>query len=139
MPLPNSRIIPPGWSAHHRGPLESAWTGVCEVTRTGGTGTTDEHGEWTPGSSTLVYSGPCRLVHVVGDEQEAFQGGDKLSFRRYLVQIRADTEVRVGDFVQVLSAPSTAVVGRQFRVESYNLGTEGWSTDLLVTEFQEGT
>lgn len=138
MPLPNSRIIPPGWSAHHRGPLESAWTGTCRITRATGGGTTDDNGVWTPGGEVLLYDGPCRLVVSVGDEQAIHQGGERISFRDYMIQVRAETDVAVGDTVEITSAPNASAVGCMYRVETYGNGTETWSTDLIVTEFQGG-
>lgn len=137
MPLagPGSRVIPPRWSEHHQATATATMTGECVITRQSDDGTTNDDGTWTPGPSTTIYTGPCRVIARTTDERIKVVGEEQETYRRYQVSIRHDApDIVVGDLVNVTLAVDPGLVGKQFRVADIVYGTEQWQRDLICDE-----
>lgn len=138
MPLPGTRVIPIDWSEHHQPTADLTMTSQCQVTRNNGSGTTGDDGTWTPPPVVVIYSGICRVVREPGEELNPISGDQRLTTRRYSVQLKVDAgEILVGDVLTITSG-NDQILGRSFRVESARVSSEEWSRNLVVIEFEEG-
>lgn len=141
MPLPSTRVIPAGWSGHHRPVVEGTLTSAGTITRKAATGTTRPDGTYVPPATVTIYDGPLRMVKDTEDERHPVTGEKRLTTRRYEVQLLADAaEVFVNDVLTITaaSAENQRLVGRRLRVESARVASEEWSRNLIVIEFEEG-
>jgi hypothetical protein len=137
MPLPNSRVVLPRWSQHHRPTASGTMTGACRITRITGEGTTGPDGTWTPPDETTVYTGPCRVVAATNDGQYLTGEQTQLTRRDYDVAVEWDAAVvAIGDTVTVTSARDPRLTGMQFRVQDVRHGTEQWQRNLLCEEIE---
>lgn len=138
MPLPGTRVIPAGWSAHHRPAATDTMTASCVITRPAGTGTSSPDGTWTPGLATAVYSGPCRVQALDTDERLRARGETQETQRRYLVAVRYDAaDLALGDLVAVTSAVDPHLAGKKLRVIDLRYGSEQWQRDLICGEKED--
>jgi hypothetical protein len=134
MPLPGTRVIPDGWSAHHRPTATGTMTGRCTIRRTAGEGTTGADGTWTPDAGADVYDGPCRL-QALSNERVEVAGETQDTVRRYLVVIEHDADhVEIGDEVEITAAKDAQAVGMTLRIVDVRYGTEQWERDLIAEE-----
>jgi hypothetical protein len=139
MPLPTTRVIPDGWSQHHRPTATATMTATCTITRTTGDGTTGPDGTWTPGTTSSVYDGPCRVTALQRPERLLVVGEDAVRERRYDVAVRYDTnEVHVDDVLQVTKSKDAGLVGLQFRVVDVRYDSEQWERILGCEEIEAG-
>lgn len=135
MPLPNTRVIHPDWSEHHRPTATGTMTATCTITRGGGEGTTDPDGTWTPGAPTTVYTGACRMQALTTNERIEVAGDTQTTVRRYLLAVEYDTDqVEIGDTVTITAAVDVDAVGMTLRVVDVRYGSEQWQRDLIVEE-----
>lgn len=141
--LPNTRVIPAGWAAHHRPAANSTMTGVCELTGPGGPPTWDNP-EGTPGT-ILATDVPCRVQQLTG-ENEAEAAGQDVHSRDYLVTLPL---ALVPDLVVTDHGPWVRVtgyqpgheqdgdphlVGRSLKVLAVQHGTLLWERDLVCRD-----
>lgn len=140
MPLPNTRVIPQGWSAHHRPTAAGTMTGTCTITAPGGEGTTGPDGDWTPGTGTTVYDGPCRLQALTTNERIEAAGDTQTTVRRYLISVQHDTDrIENGATVTITAARDAEAVGMTLRVVDVRYGSEQWQRDLIAEETYDET
>lgn len=140
-PLPNTRVIPTGWSAHHRPVVEGTWTGTCTIRRPGVVkGDFDEETltyESTPHDPH--YTGKCRVqVQPIfsGDREAA---GQKVTVAGYLVAVDLATsdQTKVDDVVKVTGIDDNGdptLVGRELTVSGVARGTLAWERDLTAID-----
>lgn len=139
MPLPGTRVIHPLWSETHRPVVTGVMTSECSVTRADGAGTTDDDGTWHTGTRMVIYSGPCRVTRIAAEDDHPVTGEERLSVRRYSVQITADAaEILTGDSVEITSSNDPVMTGRKLRIEGIVIGSEVWSRNMVAVEFEEG-
>ncbi len=140
-PLPNTRVIGPRWSEHHRPVADATMTGECTIRRPGSstpTGDLDsESGEYPAATPhTPHYDGPCRVQVLITDTRvEA--AGDQVTVAGYLVVVsQTATGVAAGDVVTV-TAPGTngspALDDVELRVTGVARGTLTWEQDLTCS------
>ena len=133
-PLPSSRVIPAGWSEHHRPTAEGGMTAVCRIIGPGER--TSKYGE--PAPVVLVDRVKCR-VQQHNQSNEGVQAGRETYTREYLVSLPVKLPGRVlagtpGHTIIITEAKDPELVGRAFRVEQVLHGSEVWQRDLLCTD-----
>ena len=137
MPLPNTRVIHPGWSPRNRPTATGTMTGACRITRISGDSTVGPDGTWTPPAAATVYTGPCRVVAATNDGQWLTGEQTQLTRREYDVAIEWDAAIiEVGDTVTITRARDPRLSGMQFRVQDVRHGTEQWQRNLLCEEIE---
>lgn len=141
MPLPNTRIIPKHWSAHHAPALGSSTNATCffydpEKSQTDWDPETGEVGETTYHFIQGTVESPLRCRVVAQQKANPTEQADQLSTERpYLVQV---FDSSLGDFsveerheVRIVSADNDPrLVGRSMRVESVQMGSERFMRDV---------
>lgn len=139
MPLPGTRVVHDRWSERNEPVAAGTMTSTGMITRADGPGYTDPDGTWHSGTRLTIYSGPMRIVRVAAEDNHPVQGERRLTTRRYAVQILLDSEeIKTGDSVEVLTSKDPVMTGKKFRVEGITVGSEVWSRDMTVIEFEEG-
>jgi len=138
MPLPNTRVIHPGWSPRNRPVASGAMTGTCRITRITGGGTVGPGGTWTPAEPATIYSGPVRVTAPPFSREQRLTGEEtQLTRRRYSVFVEWDApEFKIGDTVTILKARDPLLGGKQFRLIDILHGTEQWQRNLLAEEIE---
>jgi hypothetical protein len=138
MPLPGTSPIHPRWSQHHRSTATAALRGTCTITRPAPPASyNDVTMQYTSGTPTTVYEGPCRVQALAAADARVRFGGQDVALRQYLVVVRAETAVEVDDVVTVTAAADDpTLVGRRLRVLDVTRGTETWERDLLCQDWQ---
>lgn len=145
MPLPNHRLIPAGWSAHHRPTAEGRFTatGTVTIPASAADATFDEElGYTTPGAATTVYTGPMSVQRLpVGSNVSTVQvGGREVIIRPYRVSLPIDGPTRavpVGAIVTITDegpGGDPDLVGRPLHVREVPLNTLAWQRDLLCED-----
>lgn len=125
-PLTGTRLIPRGWSAHHRPVVEGSFNLACELWRPGD-GPPSFGQDEAP--ATLVWSGACRLQqHATGDGAKV-TADQAVQVRDYLAALPHEvlTLVRTGESGDVLKAG-----GRTYLVLDALQGSELWECDLML-------
>lgn len=136
-PLPSTKPIPDGWDNHHRPVATATMTATCTIGRAG-PGTYDpvtmQYGDNT---STLIYSGPCRVQQRTSAETTADVVGQQVTTRSYLVAVQYDAgQVEVDDIVTVTDSADAQLTGRRLRVTDVQYGSAQWQRDLYCEDFQ---
>lgn len=136
MPLPNARIIPAGWQAHHRPVVVTSMTATGQLRRPDLTGTrSTATGRTTFATPELIYTGPCRvqLRSTSGGSGTVVTVADHTTTRGdYLIVIPSTAPVAlVGDRWTVTADPhNPALVGLSFQVVFVAKGSLTWEQDL---------
>lgn len=136
MPLPNSRVIPLGWEAHHAPVAEGQMTATCEVRRPSSAATFNET---TQGSDypepTALYTTRCRAQRLPmrgGDQPIA---GRDVVLQRYQVNLPRDvTAPRVNDQIVITECTDPTLTGLILRIREVRSGTLRWQRDLMCEE-----
>ncbi|OLT24414.1 hypothetical protein BJF79_13815 [Actinomadura sp. CNU-125] len=138
MPLPNTRVIHPNWSAHHRPTATGAMTATCRITRTDGDGTVGADGTWTPPAATTVYTGPCMVIAPSFERNPRVSAEQTQMTRRdYMVSVPWDVpEIHIGDVITVTSAVDPRLAGRTFAVTGLEYESEQWQRTMLAEEVE---
>lgn len=135
MPLPGTRMIPAGWSAHHRLAAAATMTGECAITVTAGEGTLGENGVWHPAATTTPYDGPCRVQARPTSERVVVTAGQAETVRTYAAAIRADApDIPAGAVLTVTASPDAHLVGKALLIVDVAYGTEAWQVNLVCEE-----
>lgn len=136
MPLPNSRVIPAGWSAHHRPAAESTMTATCDITRPAtGRGTLNPTtGTVTNASTSIGVDVPCRVQAAASTDRSTQTGEQEVTFRKYMVAVPADLDPHVDDIVTITAAVDTDLIGRALRVLDVLYGSEVWQRTLTCVD-----
>lgn len=136
-PLPGTRVIPPGWAAHHQpvvedtlsdatvaltdptaAPVSSAWDNTTEQIKT-----VAAAAYWTGGARIQVLNQQGRQP-VAAEDQETVAG--------YLVVVPATvTQVVEGHRVTVTDVDDAALLGKSLRVVIVARGSHLWERDLF--------
>ncbi|CAN7195816.1 DUF6093 family protein [Knoellia sp. LjRoot47] len=139
-PLPGTRAIPAGWSAHHAPVAEGALNGAGTVydpdLRT--TGWDDATESPTVVEGAPLYDGPLGIMSTQS-EQTAQQAGDVVRTREYLVRFAADCPwLREGLLVKVTNGHADVdLTGRTLTVIDAQLGTERFQRDVVCRDSTE--
>lgn len=134
MPLPNTRVIPDGWEAHHRPVPASASTATITITRPAGAGTWDpDTGDVTNPDPGVVYEGPARVQARTGPENPD-AAGQITTIREYLVSVPdASAAPRQGDRVTVTACADQLLLARTLTVLDVVRGSLTWDRPLICS------
>lgn len=135
-PIPGSRVVPAGWSEHHRPVAVGSMTGRADVLVTvPRTSILDEGGE------SLVAEGvPCR-VQQLNRASNGATVGQEAHLRDYLVTVPVDTPVDFkagadGHRLRITEADAQAAVGLELAIKQVLKGTLLWELDLICEHNQ---
>lgn len=128
-PLPNTRVIPKGWAAHHQPVADSMMTSPGEVYRI-------SDGP-PPYPKPVGWSGETLIHKALFSVQELKREGGSVpaeqptTERQYLIttSVIDAPAFRAGERGDVIH-----VIGRQFRISSIMFGSELWQIDLICTD-----
>ncbi|WCE39124.1 DUF6093 family protein [Brevibacterium sp. BDJS002] len=138
-PLPargRLRVIPDGWSEHHRPAAYGFLTGDCTAYTVGAPG------DWTPGGGgNPTYASkwehaPCSAQFLTQSSRPVTvaDGVEIIASHRISVPI-ASTWLHYGDTIQILDNPDDpALNGREFQVLVAESGTTNWTRDYLCQD-----
>lgn len=134
MPLPNTRVIPPGWAAHHRPVVAGSWNGAVKVTGPPpGTSHWDDAAEQNvadPGAT--VYEGPARVQALAGQGRTIVLADDSEVLVDYLVVVPAEVTAEAGHTIEVTDGHDDALLEDQtLRIRQVVMGTERFERDLF--------
>lgn len=139
--LPNHKVIPDGWSEHHRATMVGTMTGVCDVLESLTPGNMPGlDGAGVSGGSRPVQHGdvPCRVQQLGGGDTRSATG--KESRRRdYLVTLPIEKVIDLvagdeGNLIRVTEADDPEAVGRILTIEQILYGSLAWERDILCRD-----
>lgn len=141
--LPNSKVIPPDWEAHHAPTCDASMTATITVTRLSaptGTPTFDaQTGRSVYPTPTTVWSGACRIQQRNAGlgGTVAQQVGEKAQPTHYYLLATSLTAplLDVNDVAEVTSAVDAAMVGRTLRITDVLGGSTLWQRDYHAEEW----
>ena len=135
-PLPSSRVIPAGWSEHHRPTAKGGMTGELEVLQVRPrTSITDT------GSPMVLAEGvPCR-VQQLNRANNSASVGQSAPLRDYLVTLPHDTAVNFtpgvpGQTLRITKADNPCHIGLALTVKQVMAGSLTWELDLICEHHQ---
>lgn len=132
MPFPGTKIIPAGWSDHHRPVAAGGMTADCVIERvTDGPAPFPLPDGWT--GRTLVWAGKARIQELKR-EQAADLAGQPTESRQYLIQLPYDgtlPELHVGERGDIVTSAGTEYIMKQRMT-----GSELWAHDFIAWENQ---
>lgn len=138
MPIPATKVIPDGWSAHHRPTAQSAMTDTAELRRPNPGGRTFDE---VAAKSNYPLPTVLATVPVRVQRMPRRAGGDEVGDRPveiqlYQVSIPASApELRTNDQVVITVARSdTMLAGVVLRIREVRRGSQLWERDLLCEE-----
>lgn len=143
--MPNTRVVPLEWEAHHRNAAEGQLTSTCDLRRSS---TANTQPTFNPVSGRTTYTTPttfasdvpCRLQSLIGGpgQQTVDVGERQVATHRYSLSVPWDTaEAVFGDEVVVTRCDGDPVlVGRVFRVLDQRHGSLSWYRTYVVEEIQ---
>lgn len=129
MPLPNTRIIPKEWAAHHRPVADALLTDPGVVVRiSDGPPPYPKPPEWTGG--TEIHEAMFG-VQELKREGGGVPGEQPTTERQYLISTSVidAPPFRAGERGDVVH-----VIGRQFRIVNIMFGSELWQIDLICVD-----
>lgn len=143
MPLPNTRVIPAGWSAHHRPVVADTWTATVTLRRPGYQAGSDDFdpvtGTRTGTPHPVHFTGTARIQvqPILGGEDVA--GDQEITTYGYLVAVDLATSggTQVGDLVDVTAVDDNgdaSLVGRTLTVTGVGRGSLVWERDLYAID-----
>lgn len=137
MPLPNTRVIPDGWSAHHRPTAEGAMTAEGIITRAASSGTAlfDETlGISTPPAAIVVYDGVLRLQRSGADERQTTVADREVTIRDYQVSYPTSGAPSQGNDILTITAcgDDPLLVGQTLRIRDARIGSLTWQRDYIA-------
>lgn len=117
----------------------SALPDLCAITRAGQRGALNTvTGAYPAGPRAPIYSGPCRVRPVDGQETDAAVGDVHETLGRYVVTIPHDADtVQVDDRLEVTASADTELVGRRLRVLHIGLSSFQLDRRLIVQDREQ--
>lgn len=139
MPFPGSRVIPNGWSAHHRPVAEGTMTARVRF-RDPAQDTKgefdDSNGKFPTTKATPYLDTACRAQQQK-QPQVATTGQQKISTHDYLIAVPIDgtSTVRAGHIGVIYECPDDpTLIGRELRITDVQRGSLMWERDLICTD-----
>jgi hypothetical protein len=103
-PLPNSRVFPRNWEAHHYPAANGQMTAECVITRPSTAGRTFDTLSGTSAypEPDAVYTGACRVQHPTIQDMPAGPVERQTVVAEYTVTVPVDTiRIQLGDTVTI--------------------------------------
>jgi hypothetical protein len=108
-------------------------TATCTITRDIGDGTPDGDGVWHPPTTTVVYTGRCR-VEMPASASNPVVGEQRIGVETPTVAIEWDAaEVREHDTVTIVTARDPRLAGQRFQVVGVAYASEQFERLLSCT------
>lgn len=134
------KVIPDGWSEHHRPAAYGFLTGTCR-----GNGP-DEESAWTPENPGGVTDGPvlwaeqpCSVQILAQFGRDVVVVGMAEVVITHRVSLPIDVDASYGDIVTVMSNPDDEHLnGTRLRVIFSESGTTNWTRELGCEELNHG-
>lgn len=150
MPLPNTRVIPHGWSQHHRPTAEGQLTAECEIISypSGGEPLVFDEtlGYSTPAAPNILYRGPCRVQRLQPalSATELAIADREVIIREYMVVVPHDAVAvpgaAVNDLVRITANPDDpTLIGGLLRIRDIRQGSLIWQRDLTCEDVSSTT
>lgn len=135
-PLPSSRVIPVGWSEHHRPVAKGSMTGELEVLQVRPRTSIADTG----GTVVLAAEVPCRVQQLNRSTNSA-AAGQAAPLRDYLVTLPHDTAVDFtpgvpGQTLRITKADNPRHVGLTLTVKQVMAGSLTWELGLICEHHQ---
>lgn len=143
MPFAGTKVIPPGWSDHHRPVAAGTMTATCNLRLPGVTSGSFNSTSGTQGgtpNTPYLTGAKCRLqAQSIGEKGvEHLVADQQVTTMLYLVAIDWSTggavEPAVGHLVDVVTAEDATMVGRTLTVKAVVRGSLVWERDLICTD-----
>lgn len=140
-PLPNTKVIPDGWSAHHRPIVAQTFGAAVSIRRPGGTAgdfnETTGVREYTLADPHYVGGARIQVQPIMGGDLNA--GEQRVTVVGYLVVVDRDTstDAQVDDVVLIDNVDDNgdpAMIGRELRVSGVAIGSLAWERDLTALD-----
>lgn len=136
-PLPGMKVLPDGWSDHHKPAAEGFLTGKCRADRP----LPSEDTEWgeeapEPKINKVWGSAPCSVQILTQSSQPTVtvDSVEVLATHRISTPI-TPIHLRYKDFFTILDNPDDLVLnGRRFSILVEEKGTTNWTRDYLCQE-----
>ncbi|MBG6085817.1 DUF6093 family protein [Zhihengliuella flava] len=127
-PIAGYKVIPDGWSEHHRPVAESTMTADCVIVRAAGPPPYPLPDGWT--GETQVWAGKCRLQELKR-EAAPVAAEQPVNTRQYLVTIpyTPGLDIHTGE-----TGDTVIVAGRRYTVAQQMYGSEVWEWDLICVD-----
>lgn len=152
MPLPSTRVIPTGWSAHHQGVIPgsaNARVVITDPTRSTPGGLDPTTGTQLPPTPVYIAGGPedanpdwrsgvpCRIQHQ-RDDRSVDHAAQTITVRQYLLQLPAGVpDVEVGHYLLVAAAVNDPhLAGESLTVYDVIHGSERFARDVVAVHNQ---
>lgn len=139
MPLPATKVIPDGWSEHHRPVANATMTGVADVTRSGGPGTFDRAtGTTTPAARIdVALAQPVRVQRMPARVIPETVADQDVTAAHYLVTLPwPNATLLVDDLITLTACEDPALVGPPLTVTDVMKGTLLFERDVLCIDNQ---
>lgn len=137
MVLPGMKILPDGWSEHHRPAAYGFLTGTCAARRP------DMVGEWTPENPGGVIPGetvwdekPCSVQYLSQHNTVFVTADSSETSATHRISVPIDVPaLTYPDIIRITTNPDDPRLnGREFTVLTEETGTTNWTRDYNVIE-----
>lgn len=133
------KVIPDGWSEHHRPAAYGTLTGLCRAHGP------DQETSWTPDNPAglipgePIWEGTKPVSVQVLSSREVMVIGTSEVVVTHRVSLPIDCIMQPGDVITVTSNPDDERInGTRLRVVAVDSGTTNWTRDLGCEEMNRG-
>jgi hypothetical protein len=140
MPLAGTRVIPSGWSDHHRPVVAGTRTGTVAWRKPAGTKGAFNGATGTQAATpaTAYFTGSARIQALAEAGATSETGGQQVTITGYLVTVAWDAtdQFEVDDLGEVAAVDANGdpgLVGKTLIVKSVARGSLVWERDLYCT------
>jgi len=134
MARPNSRVIPPGWEAHHRPVLATTRTATVTFRRFSGPPVHDPETGSTSRPKTVVYTGEFRIQEDQVTASVADAAAQQITTHRYQLSGAVEVAVEIADVGTVTAANDPTLIGRELRVTDIERGSLLFERTFICTD-----
>jgi len=141
MPLPNTKVFHPDWSARHYAVAEGQLTAQGTITRPMPAVFNELLGYEVPAAPQVLYDGPLRVQRLPLSSLPTTIADREVIIREYQVTMplavngRNTAAIQANDIVTVTgSDDDPQLVNRPLRVRDVRIGSLVWQRDLLCED-----
>jgi hypothetical protein len=134
MPFPGSKVIQPGWEAHHRPVIATTWTATVTFRRFSGPPVFDPDTGSTSRPKVVVYSGTFRIQEDQVTAHQADAAAQKITTHNYQLSGAVEVDLQIDDVGTVDASNDPTLVGRELRVTDVQRGSLLFERTLSATD-----
>jgi len=135
MPFPGSRVIPAGWTAHHRPVLTTTWTATITFERFTGESVHDPDTGSTSREKVVIFAGEVRIQHhETTSAGSVVAGAEKITSHDYQVSGPVSMDLVLDDFGTVAACEDPTFVGRELTVRDIQRGSLLFQRDYICSD-----